>query len=347
MTRLCLRLSVIMGLLAMATQALAAFSVNIDFGPTGNHPGGVTTVLYSGTAAAPVAGTAWNEVAVVDNNAFHGPPGEFGFWTASVTKNGLVDSTGAVTTIGVTAVGSPADTGTFGILQTAPGLNAVATDAVNLMRDYLIGFGGPQKVTLSGFQPGTPVDLFLYGAGDTDNRDTLFSVTDINGLHTATTTGTLTGDVNNPVAHTLTLGGDYVVLENIVANGSGVIDIFYDNGAGSGEAPFNGLQAVFDVFSGLPGDVNGDGNVNNADYLVIRNNFRLTGATRAQGDITGPVGGNFGDGVVDFYDFVLWQEAFTGAGSAATAAVPEPASLVMAGAFVGFLGLRRRRGGSV
>ena len=115
------------------------------------------------------------------------------------------------------------------------------------MRDYLIGFGGPQRVTLNGFAPGASVDLYLYGAGDTDNRDTVFSITDINGLHTATTTGTITANCDFPVAHTLTLGGDYVVLPGITASFGGAIDIFYDNGPGSGEAPFNGLQAVYTV----------------------------------------------------------------------------------------------------
>jgi hypothetical protein len=123
----------------------------------------------------------------------------------------------------------------------------VATDAVGLMREYLIGFGGPKEVMLSGFVPGTIVDLYLYGAGDTDNRDTVFSVIDVNGAHSATTTGTVTSDSNNPVAHTLTLGGDYIVLNDVVASASGEISILYDNSVGSGEAPFNGLQAVFTV----------------------------------------------------------------------------------------------------
>lgn len=77
---------------------------------------------------------------------------------------------------------------------------------------------------------------------------------------------------------------------------------------GGGEAPFNGFQAVFDV---IPGDANDDNLVNLLDYQLIRNNFRLTGATRAQGDVTGPLGGNAGDGVVDFYDFALWQTKFS------------------------------------
>lgn len=229
-------------------QVVRADSINIDFGQEGSHPQGVVSALYSGTAAAPDAGTTWNELKVVDNNAFQGPPGEFGFWTSDVTVSNLVNSQGVATSISVTAFAAPPEgTGAFAILQTAPNLGAVATDAVDLMRDYLIGFGDARIVELSGFAPGAAVDLYLYGAGDTDNRDTAFSVTDSAGTHSATTTGTITGDGNNPQAHTLTLGGDYVVLAGVLADASGKITISYDNGAGSGEAPFNGLQAVYVV----------------------------------------------------------------------------------------------------
>ncbi|WP_428306252.1 PEP-CTERM sorting domain-containing protein [Lacipirellula sp.] len=234
-----------LALLATAANVQAAV-VNIDFGLHPDHPTGPTSVLYTGTAAAPDAGTVWNGVQVTDNNAFHGPPGEFGWWSASVSQSNLLSSTGAPTPIGVNVVGvGEPNTGAFAILEGSPNLGAVATDAVGLMRDYLIGFNEPRFVNLSGFAPGTSVDLYLYGAGDTSNRDTMFSVTDVNGTHTATTTGTITGDGNNPVTHTLTLGGDYVILNGILADANGGISISYLHGAGSGEGPFNGLQAVY------------------------------------------------------------------------------------------------------
>lgn len=228
-----------------ATAGLNAAVINIDFGPTGNHPGGPTTAPYSGTAAAPDAGTVWNVLSVNDNNAAHVSAGEFGFWTSNVTVSNLVDSMGGVTGLSVTAIGSSNNkTGAFGLLQTYANMGAVAQDAVDLMRDYLIAFDDPQLVELTGFVPGTIVDLFLYGAGDTNNRNTIFAVNDINGVHTATTTGSLTPSGQPPVAHNLTLGGDYVVLSGIVADGDGKITISYDNGPGSSEGPFNGLQVV-------------------------------------------------------------------------------------------------------
>lgn len=224
-------------------------AVNIDFGLHGDHQDGPTSVAYIGVAAAPDAGTVWNNIEVLDNNAFRGAPGEFGWWSASVSQSNLLNSQGAATTIGVNVVGlGEPNTGAFAIVSTAANnLAAVATDARDLMRDYLIGFGEPRQVVLSGFAPGKKVDLYLYGAGDTSNRDTVFSVTDLLGPHSASTTGTPTNDVGSPVSHTLTLGGDYAVLPGIFADLSGIITINYFHNDGSGEAPFNGVQAVYDI----------------------------------------------------------------------------------------------------
>jgi hypothetical protein len=337
---ICLSLALVT--LATVDSALQAKTViNVDFGLHGDHPSGVTSVAYTGLAAAfDPGGTTWNNVEVLDDNAFTGPPGEFGFWNATVTRTNLTNSHGGASTIGVDVLATGSNNnGAFGIVETATNnLNAIASNAQNLMRDYLIGFNSPQQVVLSGFTVGSPVDLYLYGAGDTSNRDTLFSVTDSNGTHSATTTGTLTSDVNNPVMHTLTLGADYVVLPGVLPDNMGKIAISYFHGDGSGEAPFNGLQAVFGI---LPGDANDDNHVDMADYLLIRNNFRLTGATRAQGDVTSPLGGNAGDGVVDFYDFALWQAHFPTA-TPLGLSVPEPAGAALALSAFGLLALRRR-----
>lgn len=81
----------------------------------------------------------------------------------------------------------------------------------------------------------------------------------------------------------------------------------------------------------LPGDYNGNGTVDAADYAVWRNNNGLMGgATLAQGDGTG-------DGNVTQEDYALWRTNFgrgagvgtaVGAGSAIHA-VPEPGSIVL------------------
>jgi hypothetical protein len=100
----------------------------------------------------------------------------------------------------------------------------------------------------------------------------------------------------------------------------------------------------------LPGDYNGNGAVDAADYVVWRkNNGLMSGATPAQGDGTG-------DGKVTVEDYNFWRSNFgSGAGTgtalsagAAVQAVPEPPSLVLsvlAGlAVIGVFIARRFRG---
>jgi hypothetical protein len=69
----------------------------------------------------------------------------------------------------------------------------------------------------------------------------------------------------------------------------------------------------------LPGDYNGDGVINAADYVVWRNALGQSGASLA-------ADGN-GDGTVNIADYHVWKANFgraTGAGSATFLAIPEP-----------------------
>lgn len=107
-------------------------------------------------------------------------------------------------------------------------------------------------------------------------------------------------------------------------------------------------DSVFVTYAGIapPGtgaDFNGDGIVNGVDLAVWQSNFGVgsnppPAATQAQGDANG-------DGVVDGADFLLIQQKFGGPPAVpATAAVPEPGSLLLALAAFGLpLAARRRR----
>jgi hypothetical protein len=79
-----------------------------------------------------------------------------------------------------------------------------------------------------------------------------------------------------------------------------------------------------------PGDVDDNGIVNMLDFDPIRDNFRKTVTTRAQGDLNR-------DFLVNFTDFREWKAAFLGTGGSLAgldlgflANVPEPTSLAMA-----------------
>jgi hypothetical protein len=88
----------------------------------------------------------------------------------------------------------------------------------------------------------------------------------------------------------------------------------------------------------IPGDVNGDLLVNTSDYQIIRNNFQISPATRAQGDLNA-------DGTVNFTDFRIWKNNKAPGSGAELGlldfAAPEPSSaLLVLFAVVGFCGNR-------
>jgi hypothetical protein len=87
----------------------------------------------------------------------------------------------------------------------------------------------------------------------------------------------------------------------------------------------------------VPGDTDGNGTVEFADFEPIRVNFRKMVTARNQGDLVT-------NGVVDFADFRQWKDAFVGAGGSLAgldlsfgANVPEPAAWGLA--LMGLCGL--------
>jgi hypothetical protein len=99
-----------------------------------------------------------------------------------------------------------------------------------------------------------------------------------------------------------------------------------------------GVKAIAATQFGLPGDINLDGRVDGADYVIWANHFKKPG-TLSEGDLTR-------DGKVDGADYLIWANHYTGVKSAAIP-VPEPSGAGLAlvvTAFAGIAAWRRRNG---
>ncbi|MEX2172539.1 MAG: hypothetical protein WD851_24670 [Pirellulales bacterium] len=147
------------------------------------------------------------------------------------------------------------------------------------------------------------------------------------GINSLQRLNRLTGSVEVvPLIHD---GGSLYHLDFSLAGGTG--DLFkYNTGT-----PFIVGMGI----AGLPGDYNGNGIVDAADYVVWRDSRgqQVPHGTGADGD---------GDGTVGQGDHNFWRARFGnggGTGSLQTPAVPEPAAFVLAIlAGIGFMSWRRR-----
>lgn len=93
------------------------------------------------------------------------------------------------------------------------------------------------------------------------------------------------------------------------------------------------------VSAGIPGDYNGNGFVDAADYTLWRDNLGSTTSLAADGS---------GNGTVDQADYDVWKSNFgnhSGSGASTNAAVPEPTTLLLL-VFAVASWCHRRRGGA-
>lgn len=131
------------------------------------------------------------------------------------------------------------------------------------------------------------------------------------------------------------LTGTFASFDSLVDSPAGpdTVKLSIDYGTGSGSQILVKVDSL--VAPTIPGDFNGDGNVDATDLTAWKNNYPIAaGAAVAQGDANN-------DAAVDGADFLVWQRNFTGSpGGIAT--IPEPAAgllLMVGGACV----LRRKR----
>jgi hypothetical protein len=118
---------------------------------------------------------------------------------------------------------------------------------------------------------------------------------------------------------------------------NGTLSRDWNSGNNIANSPTNYAGVTGSVSPAVPGDFDGDNDVDGADFVAWQTNFpKASGATLAQGDADN-------DADVEGADFVVWQTNFpTPSGPGV---VPEPSTFTLAGVACGcvcFLLLRRR-----
>ncbi|MEO0529278.1 MAG: hypothetical protein AAF266_01745 [Planctomycetota bacterium] len=111
----------------------------------------------------------------------------------------------------------------------------------------------------------------------------------------------------------------YLALAHFATGDGGSLEWLLNELSANGSIEANEYLRLELATAGLPGDYNGDGVVNTADYVVWRDALQ-TGDLAADGD---------GDGDVDADDVIVWQENFGRTAAEPVSAVPEPAGIAL------------------
>ena len=149
-----------------------------------------------------------------------------------------------------------------------------------------------------------------------NNSGTVTAVTDTNGAYSFANV--------IPGSYTLTETGSTGWTQSFPVSGSWAGTV--DSGATLANLDFGNYVAVTDI----PGDINRDHIVDQADYTVWYNHYGQTPATWSDGDVTG-------DNIVDQADYTVWYNHYGQTGGN----VPEP--MTMALLAIGGVALLRRK----
>jgi hypothetical protein len=209
---------------------------------------------------------------------------------------------------------------------------------------------GGVSITISGIDAAlrSPAyDVYVYFVSDSNaNRGGAYTLADgtSSTIKYGSTQGSPSTFLEDPgTDQDLSVDGNYLRFRGLTATSFTLTtDASLTNPNGF-RAPVNAIQIVGGVPIGPPGpgDVNEDLVTNTADYNIIKANFwKTTGVTRQTGDLNQ-------DGRVSLADYLLWRNNVPLSGPTSGVGVPEPGSVALAVAAAAALALAARRRGSV
>jgi hypothetical protein len=304
-------------------------------GLTGTPTAGFTGGLYQGSTSALLQNNASQSVMLPSSTDFirNAPGATLMAWVRPDDLSGTAARNVVVVNNADTTVGGGTGAGRA-IIEFLPGTGFRAigrqTDAA-----------GGGSVTISGGTAVIGTTYFLAGVFDYVNADLILY---INGQQVASNLST---GWNGNSADTANL------VARIGGNATGAAQSW--GGAIDGVRIFNTTMTATDILNiynaetfppPLAGDTDNDGMVELEDLDPIRTNWRQTGQTRLEGNLSGDTAG-----LVDFADFRQWKTAILAGGGSLTGldlgfvTVPEPSAFVLAVLGLIAVGVTRRRCG--
>jgi hypothetical protein len=254
--------------------------------------------------------------------------------TAAITtgsilfSGGYTQTSGKLLLAGGTFVSPVAATISGGSIEGAGTINAdvlmngtvspgASIGALTFAQDLTMQSGGSLEIELGGTNPGLSFDV--VNVGDGFQAGGILKLSFIDGFESLITGGDVFTIVNGNAAITGTFSNALNNQRILTTDLLGSFVVHY--GSGSSYAPDDVVLTNYVPY--LPGDFDGDGDVDGADFVSWQTGFPTQfGATLGMGDADG-------DGDVDGADFVAWQIGFSNPPSPGVAAVPEPSAWIL------------------
>jgi hypothetical protein len=185
--------------------------------------------------------------------------------------------------------------------------------------------------TIDGVAPNTDYDVKLWSYDADHPGDTPTQWSPIGN-----STGETTTIIANREPRPDNMNEDYVKTIRVRSTTT-KLEIFGTTTGGTGGTRLNGFE--LHAVTAIPGDFDGDGDVDGADFVTWQTHFPTeTGATLAGGDADA-------DGDVDGADFAAWQTSFPFEPGPGSSPVPEPAAWLLCCLAIPVLMRVRRRTG--
>jgi hypothetical protein len=284
-----------------------------------------TQFWTTGTAAAATtasAGVRYSELGGTTSTQVSSTPTNTR--VVNIANGQLYVTTASGSNIGVNSIGSGLPTGSGETTSLLPGFSA-ATGTGNAspydfwFKDANTAYVADDRTQASG--GGIQKWLFNAGSGNWELAYTLATGSGSNSGARALA-GSIVG--SDTILYATTTAAAANRLVKIIDSGAGAL--YSDLATAPANTAFRGVEFVT-ANVGVPGDYNGDGKVDAADYVLWRDNP-----------------GSFGG---DPAGYNTWRANFgtgggAGSGLGSSAAVPEPASLVLLMFGMGIVGVRRR-----